>query len=119
MTTLFYFIMKTIEEQLDKLGIEYRINMEKDKDNRFPELAVALCDLFNCVTEINELQEKFPIILLLKSFYDAGFYRGLNYGIDSMENHVVEDSDLMVKYADEINQEILESVKSDIGDKLY
>lgn len=111
--------MKTIEEQLDKLGIEYRVNMEKDKDEHFPKLILALCEMFQCTEAVNKTQEHFPIILLFKSFYDAGFYKGLNYGIDSMENHVVEDSDLMVKYSDEINEEILESVKSRVNDKLY
>lgn len=103
--------MKTIEEQLDKLGIEYRINMEKEKDNNFPKLMLALCELFQCSKAVNESQEHFPMIIFLKSFYDAGFYKGLNYGIDSMENYVVEDTDLMVKYSDEINQEILDNIK--------
>jgi len=111
--------MKTIEEQLDKLGIEYRVNMEKNKDESFPELMLALCELFQCTKAVNEAQESFPMIIFLKAFYDAGFYKGLNYGIDSMENWVVDDNDLLVKYQDEINQEILEKVRTNDNENIF
>lgn len=103
----------TTDEWLDKLGSEYRISMEKDRQTFFLDVLVKLTDVFKCTSLINELNENFPMIKFLEAFYDAGFYKGLSYGIESAENRIVEDSDIPIKYtkeiADEINQEILES----------
>lgn len=102
----------TTDELLDKLGPEYRMNMEKDRQTYFLDVLVKLCQIFKCTGMINELNENFPMIKFLESFYDAGFYKGFVYGFDSGENHIVEDSDIPLKYtkeiSDEINQEILE-----------
>ena len=100
------------DEWLDKLGSEYRIQMEKDRQTFFIDTIVKLCEVFKCTGIVNSLNEEFPMIKFLEAFYDAGFYKGLAYGIESAEKHVVEDSDIAIKYgqeiADEINQDLLE-----------
>ena len=105
-------MIMTVDEQLDKLGSEYKIEMEKERQRYFLEVLIKLTDLFKCTDMVNDLNGMFPMIKFLEAFYNTGFYKGLNYGIDSVENMEFNDSDVPVKYgkeiADEINQEILE-----------
>ncbi len=102
----------TVDEQLDKLGPEYRIEMEKERQRYFLEMLVKITDVFKCTQMVNELNDIFPMIKFLEAIYDAGFYKGLNYGIDSVDKMVVDDTDIPVKYgmdvSDEINQSILD-----------
>lgn len=102
----------TVDEQLDKLGSEYKIEMEKARQLYFIEVLVKLTDVFKCTKMINDLNEAFPMIKFLEAFYNAGFYKGLNYGFESKENMIVDDIDIPIKYSkeieDEINREILE-----------
>lgn len=104
----------TLDEQLNKLGSEYRINMEKNRQEYFLNVLVNLSDVFKCTEMINTLNDIFPMIKFLESFYNAGFYNGLSYGIDSVNNMVVDDSDIPLKYsteaADEINERILNEI---------
>lgn len=101
----------TSEEWLDKYGPEYRITMEKDRQSYFLDSLIKICTVFKCTEMVNELNENFPMVKFLETFYNAGFYKGLSYGFDMGEHHIVEDSDIPLKYsqeiADEINQEIL------------
>lgn len=108
--------MKSIKEQLDKLGQEYKLEMNKDKDEYFVNLFMSLVKIFKCEKEISKTQEVFPIIDFIKAFYEAGFYKGLNYGIDSAEHVVIDDNDMMLKYSDEINKEILKETNADFYD---
>ena len=109
-----YIILKTmtLDEQLDKIGPEYKIQMEKDRQEYFLDVLMKVSDVFKCTKLVNELNDMFPMIKFLETLYTAGFYKGLSYGIETTENRVVDDSDIPVKYgkeiADEINQEILE-----------
>lgn len=114
MMALLYIILKTmtLDEQLDKIGPEYKIQMEKDRQEYFLDVLMKVSDVFKCTKLVNELNDMFPMIKFLETLYTAGFYKGLSYGIETTENRVVDDSDIPVKYgkeiADEINQEILE-----------
>lgn len=103
----------SIERQLDKLGPEYRTKMEEWIENTFPKALVALSELFKCTKDINDLEQtgNFPMVTFLRAFFDLGFYGGLKYGIQSTKDMVVEDKDLVLKYSDEINEEILNSVQ--------
>ena len=102
----------TLDEHLDKIGAEYRIEMEKDRQEYFLSALMKITEVFKCTKLINELNDMFPMIKFLETLYNAGFYKGLNYGIESSEKIVVNDSDIPIKYgkeiADEINQEILD-----------
>ena len=102
----------TLDEQLDKLGPEYKIQMEKDRQEYFLDVLMKVTDVIKCTKLDNELNDMFPMIKFLETLYTAGFYKGLSYGIDTTENMVVNDSDIPVRYgkeiADEINQDILE-----------
>lgn len=106
-------MIMTTDNWLDKFGSEYRIKMEDDRQRFFLDVLVKICDLFKCTKQINELTESFPVIKFLEAFYNAGFYKGLGYGIETGQNYVINDADIPIKYgqevADEINQEILES----------
>ena len=114
MMALLYYIIKTmtLDEQLDKIGPEYKIQMEKDRQEYFLDVLMKVSDVFKCTKLVNELNDMFPMIKFLETLYTAGFYKGLSYGIETAENRVVDDSDIPVKYgkeiADEINQEILD-----------
>lgn len=102
----------TLDEQLDKLGSEFRIEMEKNRQTYFIDALIKLTDVFKCTKMVNELSEVFPMIKFLETFYMAGFYKGLSYGIDAVDKMVVDDVDIPIKYAnevsDEINQKILD-----------
>lgn len=108
----FIFRFMTLDEHLDKIGAEYRIEMEKDRQEYFLSALMKITEVFKCTKLINELNDMFPMIKFLETLYNAGFYKGLNYGIESSEKIVVNDSDIPIKYgkeiADEINQEILD-----------
>ena len=102
----------TLDEQLDKIGPEYKIQMEKDRQEYFLDVLLKVSDVFKCTKLVNELNDVFPMIKFLETLYTAGFYKGLSYGIETSEKMVINDSDIPVKYSkeisDEINQEILE-----------
>ena len=106
------FNVMTIDEQLDKIGPEYKIQMEKDRQEYFLDVLMKVSDVFKCTKLVNELNDMFPMIKFLETLYTAGFYKGLSYGIETSEKMVINDSDIPVKYSkeisDEINQEILE-----------
>ena len=114
MMALLYYIIKTmtLDEQLDKIGPEYKIQMEKDRQEYFLDVLLKVSDVFKCTKLVNELNDMFPMIKFLETLYTAGFYKGLSYGIETSEKMVINDSDIPVKYSkeisDEINQEILE-----------
>lgn len=100
----------TVDEQLDKLGPEYRIEMEKDRQKYFLETMISVINLFKCSEPINKLAEVFPIVRFLEAMYDAGFYRGLMYGIESTQNMIIPDSDIPVKYSQEMSDEINKAI---------
>ena len=100
----------TLDEQLDKLGPEFRIKMEKDRQNYYLDTLVAICKVFRCSKMVNELNDVFPMIKFLESFYNAGFYKGLIYGIDAGENVVIPDTDIPIKFTDKISEEINQSI---------
>lgn len=106
------FNIMTLDEQLDKIGPEYKIQMEKDRQEYFLDVLMKVSDVFKCTKLVNELNDMFPMIKFLETLYTAGFYKGLSYGIETSEKMVINDSDIPVKYSkeisDEINQEILE-----------
>ena len=106
------FNVMTLDEQLDKIGPEYKIQMEKDRQEYFLDVLLKVSDVFKCTKLVNELNDMFPMIKFLETLYTAGFYKGLSYGIETSEKMVINDSDIPVKYSkeisDEINQEILE-----------
>ena len=106
------FNIMTLDEQLDKIGPEYKIQMEKDRQEYFLDVLMKVSDVFKCTKLVNELNDMFPMIKFLETLYTAGFYTGLSYGIETSEKMVINDSDIPVKYSkeisDEINQEILE-----------
>ena len=106
------FNVMTLDEQLDKIGPEYKIQMEKDRQEYFLDVLMKVSDVFKCTKLVNELNDMFPMIKFLETLYTAGFYKGLSYGIETSEKMVINDSDIPVKYSkeisDEINQEILE-----------
>jgi len=108
--------MKSIEEQLDKLGQEYKLQMNKDKDEYFVNLFLTLTKVFKCEKEISKIVKVFPMVDFIKSFYEAGFYKGLNYGINSAETVVIDDNDMLLKYSDEINEELLKDTNADFYD---
>ena len=107
----------TLDEQLDKLGPEFRIKMEKDRQNYYLDVLVSICKVFKCAKMVNELNEVFPMIKFLESFYSAGFYKGLTYGIDAGEEIIVPDTDIPIKFTDKISDEINESILKKVRKK--
>lgn len=84
--------------------------MEKKRQEYFLDTLVSVSTVFKFTELINQLSKEFPIIKFLETLYNAGFYRGLTYGIDSAERIVVPDSDIPVKYSEEIAEEINRSI---------
>lgn len=108
----------SVDEILDKLGSEYKLTMEKDRQKYFLDSLQKLCDIFKCVGIINDMDDKFPMIKFLETLYNVGFYRGLQYGFDSNENMIVDDSDIPLKYSDEISEEINQSILERTGENI-
>lgn len=78
--------MIDIEEQLSQLPYEFREEMQNQKEARWPGVYKYVTRYLNCTEEIEETEEEgFPIKLLLKYFYDMGFFSGVNFTLSPDE----------------------------------
>ena len=96
----------SLEEQLDKMGVEFTSEMEIYRENNFQEVYNSIVKFYNCGKEINDtIEAGFPMIQMLQAFYDGGFYTGMNYGMYAQENFEVSDMDMITRHQDEIANE--------------
>lgn len=77
--------MINIKEQLKQLPDEFAIEMEKQKEERWPDVYNFIVGYFNCEKDIDELENSFDMTMFMKMLYELGFYSGVNFAIDPDE----------------------------------
>lgn len=84
--------MINLEDQLKELPEEFIDEMEYQKSQRWEDVFMYLTSEFNCINDIKKMHEEgTPIIKFLRSFYDMGFYSGVNFTLDPQEKYKTEE----------------------------
>lgn len=98
---------KTLKEHVDKLGAEYRTQMEIYKKQQFAETLIDLCNFFNITKEVREAENNNEkIINVFDAFFSIGYYKGLEYGLNhNAETENISDIDLLTKHQDLLAEE--------------
>ena len=78
--------MRNIEEQLQELPEEFPEEMERQRNERWADVFIYVARKYKCVNEIKQMQDNgVPIMSFLRSFYDMGFFSGVNFALDPGE----------------------------------
>jgi len=86
--------MKKLDEQLNELPSEFLDEMEYQKAQRWEDVFIYLTKEFNCLDDIVKMHnDNLPIIQFLRSFYDMGYYSGINFALDPQEKYKEEKQD--------------------------
>lgn len=91
----------SLKQHIDKLGIEYKTNMEIFKNREFAETFIDLCRYFKITDEVREANDSdTPVTPLFEAFFSIGFYKGIEYALNHNYDTEVSDTDLLLKHQD-------------------
>ncbi len=92
--------MKNLDEQLNELPSEFLDEMDHQKAERWKDVFIYLTKEYNCLEDIIKMhKDGTPIIQFLRSFFDMGYYSGVNFTLDPQEKYKNEN-----QYEDEWEQ---------------